>query len=487
LGRVIALEHPELHCLQVDLDPASSTAEIGDLFAEICSGTGEIQIAIRQGTRYVPRLIHAPQSQVALDEIKWDGFQPDRTYLITGGRGGLGLQVARWMVEKGARHLVLVGRSEPTEAVRQAVNEMERSDARIMLAQADVAQTEQVAHLLVEIERSMPPLRGIVHAAGVLDDGILSRQEWKRFARVFAPKIQGAWNLHELTSRLPLDFFVLFSSTAALLGSPGQGNYAAGNAFLDALAYYRRAKGLCALSINWGAWAEVGMAATQQGINERISLFGMEAIDPQQGLNALEQIWQQDPVQMVVMPVDWRQMLDQLSGEAEPPLLSDLLQKVRAQQKDLPSAPQFDLLSKLDQALPNSRRRVLVNLMCEQARRVLGLETDFELDVRQPLNELGLNSLMALELRKTLNSALGRTLPATVLFDHPTIEGLSNYLADEVLHLPSSQETPDLSPAAVREKEAQAKIEAEIKKLSIDELAALAAEELEAVKMFAGE
>ncbi len=415
------------------------------------------------------------------------GFHADRTYLITGGRGGLGLQLAQWMVEHGARHLVLVGRSAPTEAVRRTVGELEQAGARIMFAQADVSQAEQVADVLTEIARSMPPLRGIVHAAGLLDDGVLARQNWERFARVLAPKVQGAWNLHTLTLSIPLDFFILFSSTAALLGSPGQGNYAAANAFLDGLAHYRRAQGLPSISINWGAWGEAGMAARDDA-NKWLTLMGIEMIAPPQGLQALEQILRQNPVQIAAMPVNWQKLLEQFPQNSEPPLLSEILEETRSRHKGQRSATtQIEILSRLEQTPPSNRRRVLVTLMGEQARKALGLDPSFELDIHQPLNELGLNSLMALELRNALNLSLGRPLPATVLFDHPTIEGLSNYLADEVLHLPVAENRPASHALAGPAVEEQDEIDTEIKELSSDELEALVAEELAAVKPLVGE
>ncbi len=486
LARVIALEHPELHCVQVDLDPANCTDEIEMLLGEICAQPDEPEIAFRQGTRYVPRLARATVNGEP-GGPRLDGFRSEATYLITGGRGGLGLQVAQWMVAQGARHLVLVGRSEPTEAVHQAVGELEQSGAHILFARADVSQAEQVARVLAEIAQSMPPLRGVVHAAGVLDDGVLTRQDWGRFARVLAPKVQGAWNLHALTLSMPLDFFILFSSTASVLGSPGQGNYAAANAFLDGLAHYRCARGLPGLSINWGVWGEVGMAA-RQVVRERMTLLGIETIAPQQGVHALEQVLRRSIAQIAVAPIDWRRLLEQFPPGSEPPLLSELFGEVRARQKDQRTSPvQIEILSRLEQAPLSNRRRVLVTLMCEQARRVLGLETDFELDVRQPLNELGLNSLMALELRNTLNLSLGRSLPATVLFEHPTIESLSGYLADEILHLPVPEGTRASMTLADRQVEEQDQLEAEIKKLSADELEALVAEELAAIKPLVGE
>ena len=203
--------------------------------------------------------------------------------------GGLGLLTARWMVERGARHLLLTGRSAPSEPAREAIDAMERAGAQIVVAQADVADSPEMARVLETVAESMPQLRGVFHAAGFLDDGVLQQQTWERFYGVLRPKVLGAWNLHTLTLGLPLDFFVLYSSTAALLGSPGKGNHVAANGFLDSLAHYRRAPGFPALSINWGAWAQIGAAAAIHA-DERVARRGLGVIVPSQGLAILQQL-----------------------------------------------------------------------------------------------------------------------------------------------------------------------------------------------------
>ncbi|MDH3602772.1 MAG: SDR family NAD(P)-dependent oxidoreductase, partial [Candidatus Tectomicrobia bacterium] len=265
LGKVIALEHPELHCRQIDLDPNAVDAEVEVLGAEIVSKTPEDHIAFRHQVRLAPRLVpFRPQRAPATPSLR-----EDDAYLIVGGTRGLGLLVARWMVSKGARHLVLMSRSGAADTATIAA--LEHAGAQVVVTQADVSEAEEVSQVLAHIDR---PLRGIIHAAGVLDDGILQQQTLERFARVMAPKVRGAWHLHTLTKDMSLDFFVLFSSTASLLGSGGQANYAAANAFLDVLAHYRRAHGLPGVAINWGGWSEVGMAARSE-VRERMNMTGL--------------------------------------------------------------------------------------------------------------------------------------------------------------------------------------------------------------------
>ena len=227
------------------------------------------------------------------------------TYLITGGLGGLGLACARWLARLGARHLVLLSRRAPNEAARAKIAELETQGVEVLVALVDVADGNSLRTLLADVARRMPPLRGILHAAGSVDDGMLSEQSWSRFERVMAPKVRGTLNLHEMTRSAPLDFFVMFSSGAAVLGSPGQSNYAAANSFLDSLAYVRLANGQPALSINWGSWSEVGMAAeVSEQHHRRWAALGLKLIEPQAGVQMLQQAVQGSAsAQVLALPV----------------------------------------------------------------------------------------------------------------------------------------------------------------------------------------
>ena len=362
-------------------------------------------------------------------------FSPDASYLITGGLGGLGLLTAQWMVERGARHVVLMGRSGASEAARAAIGAMEEAGARVVVVQGDVAQKEDVAGVLMNIKGSMPPLRGIIHSAGVLDDGALPQQNWQRFTRVLAPKVDGAWLLHNLTRDLALDFFVLYSSMASLLGSRGQANHATANAFLDGLVHHRRLLGQAATSIQWGAWSEIGAAAARD-VGERVTTLGVGTIAPENGLQVLERVLTRGVTEVGVFPVNWLKYLQQFGARTLPPFLSELALPAPDRIKSSSSAVQPPRMAQqLASAIPSERRNLLSDFVQAQALRVLGLEGSYTIDPEQPLRELGLDSLMAVELRNLLGSGLDlqRRLPATLLFDHPTINALVNYLANDVL------------------------------------------------------
>lgn len=407
------------------------------------------------------------------------GFHPNATYLITGGLGDLGLLTARWLVDQGARYLDLVGRSAPSAAAAATIAELEEDGVTVLVAQADVAQPEQVRQVLAKVAETMPPLRGIVHAAGLLDDGVLLCQDWSRFTAVMAPKIEGAWALHELTHSQPLDFFVMFSSTASLLGAPGQGNYAAANSFLDALAHYRRAQGLPATSINWSGWGEIGLAARHQA-EGRMAVQSITPIPPPQGLLALERTLRQDIPQVGVIPVDWL-ALSESFVHGSPPFLSLLINEARSRRGGRqPATGEPTLLHQLTATPSQNRQRVLVDFMREQAGKVLGLEAAFHLDPKRPLNELGLDSLSAIELRNTLGRALGRTLPATLLFDYPAIDGLAGHLICEIFAAPANGQCQEQASHNGKTGE-QTNSFPEIDALSTDEIETMLAAELQAM------
>jgi acyl transferase domain-containing protein len=344
-------------------------------------------------------------------------IRADATYLITGGLGSIGLRSAEWLVQRGARHLMLVGRRGPAAAA--AIEALRQAGAHVEIRTADVSRKEEIDAVLSEIKLQMPRLAGVLHAAGVLDDGIFIDQTWDRIKKVMAPKVLGAWNLHELTRGMPLDFFVLFSSVASLTGSPGQSGYAAANAFLDRLAHYRRARGLAALSVNWGAWAESGMAARAAETGGRPALPGVRQMKAQRCFAMLENALAQTAPQVAIVDADWSRW------NPMPRLLSTLVHK---------PAPAIatsgsDILSSLTAASASTRRKILVDFLRGQVKSLLGLNgTSLYIDEAQPLLRLGMDSLTALEFRTVLATALNRPLSATLVFDHPTIGDLADFL-----------------------------------------------------------
>jgi 8-amino-7-oxononanoate synthase len=343
-------------------------------------------------------------------------IRKDASYLITGGVGALGLEAAKWLVEKGAKHLILTWHQNFSEEAKNTIAQLESSGAIIQTVRVDVADAAAIASIL---KLPHPPIRGILHAAGALDDGTLARMDWQRFQQVLAPKVWGGWNLHVATQQMPLDFFVCFSSAAALLGSPGQGNYAAANAFLDALMHDRRSLGLPGLSINWGAWS-VGMAARLEqelagrGIGARC-FADTARVAPTQGFQILEALLEQNVTQAAVLPIDWTVFGGQLAGR-KLPFLEKVLQpgiaEITADHKTHSSA---DLTRQIQ----------------AQVAKILGFSTADSVELHQDFDDMGMDSLMAVELSNYVRTLLGSSVPLDLAFDYPTVAALVDYLTQQ--------------------------------------------------------
>lgn len=363
-------------------------------------------------------------------EIREDG-----TYLITGGLGALGLQVAEWMVDQGARHILLMGRRGASATVGEVLNKLNEREAEVVVVQGDVSREEDVARVIRALGTSLPPLRGVVHAAGVLDDGVLDQQNWSRFAKVMAPKVEGSWNLHRLTRDQPLDFFVFFSSSASLLSSSGQGNYAAANAFMDALAHHRRAQGIPAMSINWGPWAEAGMAATVgSGVQHRWASQGVEMIEPEQGLRVLQQLLVQErAAQVGVLPIQWGKFLGAFPAGQSPRLLSEFAREIR-RESGVEQARDSEILRLLGLASEGEERlNLMIGYLREEVDRVLAFDGEMRIEPEDSLIDLGLDSLMAVELQNRLQVSLKCTLRSGLFFEYPTLAAVAEYLVGETL------------------------------------------------------
>jgi acyl transferase domain-containing protein/acyl carrier protein len=444
-------EEGELDPLPYETFPISRAADAFRHMAQ-AKHIGKVVVSLDEGeVRVVPR---ARETVV----------RTNGTYLITGGLGGLGLTVARWLVEQGARHLVLMGRSAPSAAAREVLNELEGAGVQVEVSAADVAWEEQVAGVLDVARRRLPPLRGVVHAAGVLDDGILTQQTRERFETVMAPKVSGAWNLHCLTLDAELDFFVLFSSGASVLGSPGQANYVAANAFLDALAHHRRAGGLPAVSINWGAWAEVGLA-TREDRAQHLSNQGLVAFTPEQGSRLLGRILELNPVQVMAAAVDWSRLL----GSYSSPLLSELAEEVEGSASPGPKRKGDGLTREKLQAAPYEERRPLVeSFLVEQLAAVLRC-SPAKVDLHQSLNRLGIDSLMAVELKTRVEADLETSVPVTMLLEGPSLSQLATQLL-KGLDAPAAAAD---APSTLAPEEADDGLEAQVQGLSDEEVDAL--------------
>jgi len=447
LGRTLALEHPELECSLVDLESTQGAKGALDLLQELSAPDAEAQIALRSGDRYVARLVQSGFHAAPAPTFR---FEEDASYLITGGLSGLGLSAAGWMVEQGARHLALLGRRAPTEETKAAIRAMEARGAEVLVFSADVAQRDDVDRVIEEVSRRMPRLRGLVHAAGIGQEStLLEAQTESSFWTVMAPKMIGAFHLHAATKGTPLDFFVLYSSASAALGLIGQAAYSGANACLDAMAHGLRDAGVPALSIQWGAFSEVGLAA-RDTTGERMNRGGLESLTPRQGNEALGRLLLETRAEVAVMRLAlhrWFVIFPQLTNS---PFWSELQQGDRGSQ---PRAPQSDerAIKSLRQALeataPAERLQRLERHVQQELGKVLRLDPA-QIGPTDPFRGYGFDSLMGLELRNLLQTTLGLQLSMADIVTHARIDQLAELLMQRfplALGLPGSA-APAISP-----------------------------------------
>ena len=425
-GRSAAIETPAVWGGLIDLEPGADRqdlAEASSLVDAILRSDSESQIGIRRGRHFVPRLDRFAGESGAANAIP---VKADATYLITGGTGMLGLTMARWLVERrGARHVVLASRRGDASAASDSIAALEAAGARIAIVAADVSRPADIRRVLQRIDREMPALAGVVHCAGVLTDGILGQMDEPAFTSVTAPKVRGAWVLHEQTKSLPLDFFLLHSSLLSLTGSAGQANYTAANAFLDSLVDFRRAQGLPAMAVNWGPWAGSGMAASAGARGESMwRQRGVTLIDAETGFGALDALFDHPVDHAAVAICDWRRYVDHL------PVRSRFLDALAAAIPRASSDNAGDLQQRLSTAPPEDRRRLLLDVLRQQLGKELGFAGD--LDIRQPLEQLGVDSLMSVNLANRLETSLGVRVPVIKLMKSPSLEGLADDLLSEL-------------------------------------------------------
>uniref|UniRef100_UPI00376F978B beta-ketoacyl reductase n=1 Tax=Streptomyces sp. BK79 TaxID=3350097 RepID=UPI00376F978B len=427
LGRVAALEKPQLWGGLVDL-PASADERMRDLAAQaLTAPDAEDQLAVRADGVAVRRLVRSAAPAPAHD------WQPSGTVLVTGGTGGVGANVARWLVTQDIQHLLLVSRRGPdAPGAAELLAELSASGTSVTIEPCDVTDADAVRRLIgaVPAER---PLSTVVHAAGVLDDCLIDALTPQRLAAALEVKAKGALNLHEAAGGVHL---VLFSSLAGTTGTKGQGNYAAANAYLDALAERRRADGLPATSVAWGAWQGAGMVA-DAAVAHRTRRYGLPLMSPDRAVAALRQVMAEPVATQVVADVDWQRFVADFTAVRPSRLLADLpeVRSLGEQRKDGPGGQgeEGGLVSELA-ALPEAdRRRAVLDLVEELVLGVLGHETRATIGPDSSFHAIGFDSLTAVELRNLLTVRIGLKLPATLVYDHPTLASLADHLHEQLV------------------------------------------------------
>jgi acyl transferase domain-containing protein/SAM-dependent methyltransferase/NAD(P)-dependent dehydrogenase (short-subunit alcohol dehydrogenase family)/acyl carrier protein len=439
-GRSIALEAPRhwggLIDLPVDAEPDRDAARI---IAQLRAGDGEDQVALRGVARLVPRL-----TPITSGDRAQPAFDVTSAYLITGGAGDLGLALAQWLATHGARTLVLTARTklpdraawptlEPTSrAARQvqAIRGIEAAGARVVSVAADVCDPVGMRALVARFGHDLPPLRGVFHTAAVMEFDPIARMTQVQLEAVLRAKVAGAWLLHEITRELSLDHFVMFASVAGVWGSRGMAHYAAGNQFLDALAHHRRARGLPALTIDWGGWAG---GDAERAANRFLADSDFQLMAPTQALHALGVAMTAGVAQRTVAAADWAALRASYCAGGARRFFNELGVATMAAAEARVAAGRAGLLRQVDAADAEQSVTLLTDFVRGEVAAVLGLEADRLLEPGQGFFRLGMDSLMTVDLRRRLEHALGVSLPATIAFEYPTVESLAAHLAGLVL------------------------------------------------------
>ena len=424
-----------LYARLVDLDPDASD-EVSDaaLLTRTLNDQDECQVALRRGRRLLARLRTG-----TLEATRTVVIDPSACYLITGGFGALGMETARELVRQGARHIVLIGRNANKGDGHPLLEEIHAAGARTYHLQADITDKVDFVPKLAELLRGLPPLKGVIHSAGVLDDGVVAQQNWNRYLKVFGPKVDGTLNLYFATRRQPLDFFILYSSAAAILGNPGQANYAAANSFMDSFAWYLRSTGLPGMSINWGGWSQIGVAAGYEHGAAARKDASLGFIPPEQGVQVIARQFASAHTQFALIPLHRKTS----SGQDNMPYLAQLMSDVLHDERQpapasvaVPGASHGQVnhsgvLASFAGVGGGARHALVKQYVTKTIAGLLNLST--ALDDRASLFDLGLDSLLSIDLRLHLEKNLDCSLSSTLLHDYPTIDALTNFLLDNVI------------------------------------------------------
>lgn len=468
LGRTCAMEHPELWGGLVDLDVKEAVEESAEqLLSVLADVSGEDQTAFRQGERFVARMVRSGNwTQQSLE------LRPDASYLITGGFWGLGFEVARWLALKGARHLVLMGRTQlpprnewhrVVAGSRQAqliasIRELEQFGTRVYCATVDVTNEDALTAFLQEYyQQGHPAIKGVLHAASVWQDAQgqslvrpLANLDATALQAVFSPKVKGSWLLHKLLQnraiqKTAVDFFVSFSSGASLFGSAAQGNYAAAGTFLDVLAHYQRSQGIPALSIDWGAVSEIGFGATADGqrVHEYWESHGIQRITPRHVLAALELLIPQNAAQIGVIKLDWRLLQQFYPQVASLPLVTHLIAEIAGESTVAGAQEESAIISQMLGVEGTERQHLMEGYLSEQVANVLRVPAA-RLDIQQPLTALGLDSLMAIELKNRIELELKVRIPIVTFLQGPSIAQFATQVLDQVETMAAAQKADEV-------------------------------------------
>ncbi len=425
----VDLEFPDILNLRIDIPFDPDDGDLGSLTSILLKEQSDSRLGVRGDKTYCARIEKAAVPDPRPESVQ---ISENASYLIVGGLGDLGREAAQWLIRNGARHLILTGRRELNADLESKIQSLSSDGAVIRYFSLDIADSAAMNDLFQEIRQDTPELKGIIHAAGVVSDETLLTQTWEKFEYVFAPKVWGGWNLHQQSLKHALDFFVLYSSASSLLGNANNANYAAANACLDGLAEMRRGMDLPAVSISWGPWANIGMAANLEITPEVFARLGYHALEPKTAIAGLEHILNMNYNAALVMDVDWSRYAAVLGSRIQKQYFGSVAVSGKEQTKDV-SSDKPSILTELSGMSGKEQTERVQQFLQEIAHRIIGFGEPEDIDIGTPLLDQGFDSLMAVEFRTTVNDEFDYNFNQAVFFRHPTIMELTELILTTVL------------------------------------------------------
>ncbi|SJN59045.1 Phthiocerol synthesis polyketide synthase type I PpsE [Vibrio ruber DSM 16370] len=439
IGKTLSVEYPDYWGGLIDLDShredgINNDAEASCLWREITANDGEEQLAFRGRSRMVARLTSLTSDTE--EQAQKFSFDSEASYLITGGLGKLGLSAATWMIEQGAKHLILVGRNSPSQQVEAALEELRVKGCNIYLSQTDVTDRESMTRLFTSLKQTMPEIKGVIHAAGI-SGGVTQRFDINRLDEVLQPKVAGAWYLHELTKEMPLDFFILYSSMVSVWGASGQAHYSAANAFLGAFGAFRRQQNLAALTVYWGPWKDT-LGHHEQEMAEK---SGARLLRSDASLNKMFSLIEQDISHGIIVDIDWEKFKAVYQSRKARPLFTNIVTDTSVASPSNALVPDDNLQQILAELPPQERLPRLTTFICKEILDVLGLPPEDIVNPEQGFFDMGMDSLLIIDLRKRLSRQLEGSIAAQVMFDYPSVSRLAEFILSSLLQLESQAPT----------------------------------------------
>lgn len=434
-ARSLRLEHSQLWGGIIDIDKVI-LQENGDVLIQEIKLGEDKQVVLRQTKRHVPMLVKNSDynKNRNKDVQKIVTVHEDASYVITGGTGALGLIYAECLIQKGAKHLVLTSRRGASEKAQKTIQLWKDKGVDVLVSKADISCERDVENLFSEIREKMPPIKGVIHAAGRIEDKMIQDQSWESFSRVLSAKVIGVYNLHNVLKNDTLDFFIMLSSIASIIGNVGQSNYSAANYFLNAFAHYRQTKNLPACAVCWGPWTGSGMAANDDEIIRRMADQGIFGIQPENGMKIIDKLFEESYSEVLAADVNW----NLFSNAQELKEVKDFLSKV-VTMKDKKSdeigktKKESNVVPILMEMKPEERKDFLSAHLQKVAGKIMGFQDNQLPSLDTSLMEQGADSLMIFSMRNEVNKMTGKQIDVSLFFNYPSLRKISNYMLSELL------------------------------------------------------